>query len=479
MKMEFDVVVRGGTVVTASDTFRADVGVRAGRIAAIAEDLRGTTTIDAGGLLVMPGGVDTHVHIDQPGGDGSLTADDFETGTRSAACGGTTTIMPFAFQFRGRGLRETVDAYRAKADGKALIDFAIHPIIADPTVQVLGQELPALIRDGYTSFKVYMTYDDLKLDDRQMLDVLAMARREGALTMIHAENADCISWLTARLAAFGRTAPRFHCSSRPMPVEREATSRAIALAELLDVPILIVHVSGREAIEEIRRAQARGLRVYAETCPQYLCLTQDDLAKEGFFGAMCVCSPPPRDKINQDAVWNALAEGVFQVVSSDHCPYRFEDPKGKMIAGPNAPFWKIPNGIPGVETRMPLLFDGVAKGRITLQQFVALTATTPAKMYGLHPRKGTIAIGADADIVLWDPTREVTIRNDALHHDVDYTPYEGQRVTGWPVHVLSRGEIVVRDGEPAAKPGRGAFQRCDKSAMAKPRGRPAIDADLL
>jgi dihydropyrimidinase len=343
---------------------------------------------------------------------------------------------------------------------------------------VLGQELPALIRDGYTSFKVYMTYDDLRLNDRQMLDVLAMARREGALTMIHAENSDCISWLTARLAASGRTAPRFHCTSRPMPVEREATGRAIALAELLDVPILIVHVSGREAIEEIRRARARGLKVYGETCPQYLFLTQEDLAKEGFYGAMCVCSPPPRDKANQDAVWDALAQGVFQVISSDHCPYRFDDPKGKMIAGPNAPFWKIPNGIPGIETRMPLLFHGVSTGRITLQQFVQLTATAPARMYGLHPRKGTIAVGADADLALWDPGREVTIRNDRLHHNVDYTPFEGRTVKGWPIQVLSRGEVVVRDGEPVARPGRGAFLRCDRPETARPLGRAVVDEAL-
>ena len=477
--MDFDLVVRGGTIATASDTYRADIGIADGRILAIADTLSAAHVVEADGLLVLPGGIDGHVHIEQPGTDGSMTADDFESGTRAAACGGTTTIMPFALQTAGRSMRETTDAYRRRADGKAMVDYAIHLIVADPTAAVIGQELPALIRDGYTSFKVYMTYDDLKLNDRQMLDVLALARREGAMTMIHAENADCISWLTARLAAAGKTAPRFHCTSRPMPVEREATHRAVSLAELLDVPMLLVHVSGREAVAEIRRAQARGLKVYAETCPQYLFLAEDDLATAGFRGAMAVCSPPPRERANQEAIWDALASGVFQVFSSDHSPYRYDDTRGKMVAGPNAPFWKIPNGVPGIETRMPLLFDGVSKGRITLQQFVALTATNPARIYGLTGRKGTIAIGADADLGLWDPNCERTIRNAELHHDVDYTPYEGITVKGWPVHVLSRGEFVVRDGKPVGRKGRGRFLPCDPPDAARPRGVRALPADLF
>jgi dihydropyrimidinase len=477
--MDFDLVVRGGTVVTASDAYRADIGISGGRIVAIAEDLRAARSIDAGGLLVLPGGVDSHVHIEQAGADGSMTADDFESGTRAAACGGTTTIMPFAMQTAGCSLRETTDAYRRRADGKACIDYAIHLIVADPSRGVVGQELPALIDDGYTSFKIYMTYDDLRLDDGQILDVLALARREGAMTMIHAENADCISWLTARLAAAGKTAPRFHCAARPMPVEREATHRAVSLAELLDVPMLIVHVSGREAVEEIRRAQARGLRVYAETCPQYLFLAEDDLALAGFRGAMAVCSPPPRERGNQEAIWDALAAGVFQVVSSDHSPFRYDDPKGKMVAGPDAPFWKIPNGVPGIETRLPLLFDGVSKGRITLQQFVALTAANPARIYGLSGRKGAIAIGADADIALWDPAAERTIRNADLHHAVDYTPYEGIAVRGWPVHVLARGETVMRDGTPVDRRGHGRFLRCDRPEAARPRGVAVLPGGLV
>ena len=458
---DFDLVIRNGTVATAADVSRCDVGIKAGKIAALAERLNGGAEIDAGGKLVLPGGVDAHCHFDQPTGDGSQMADDFRSGSISAACGGTTTIIPFAAQAKGQSLRAAVDDYHRRAAGKAVIDYAFHLIISDPSPQVIGQELPALLADGYTSFKIYMTYDDLKLDDRQILDVLEFARREGAMAMIHAENSDCIAWLTEKLEAAGRTAPRYHATSRPPPVEREATHRAITLAELIDVPVLIVHVSGREAIEQIRWAQGRGLKIFAETCPQYLFLSEEDLDKPGFEGAKCVCSPPPRGKDNQKYVWEGLTGGVFQVFSSDHAPFRFDTPTGKRNAGTEAPFRAVPNGIPGVETRLPLLFsEGVMAGRLPLERFVALTATNPAKIYGLHPRKGTIAVGADADLVLWDPERAVTLTNAMLHHNVDYTPYEGMRLTGWPVLTVSRGEVVCRDGVPAGAQGRGQFLPC-------------------
>ena len=325
---------------------------------------------------------------------------------------------------------------------------------------MLGQELPALIRDGYTSFKIYMTYDSLKLSDRQILDVLALARAEQALVMIHAENADCIGWLTERLERAGDVAPKFHAAARPAVVEREATHRAIALAELVDTDILIVHVSGAEAIEQIRWARSRGLRIYAETCPQYLFLTAADLDRPGFEGAKCVCSPPPRDRASQKAVWDGLRDGLFQVFSSDHAPFRYADPRGKNVAGARSRFSCIPNGIPGLETRLPLLFSaGVGQGRIDLCEFVALTATNPAKMYGLYPRKGSIAIGADADLAIWDAGREVTISNALLHHDVDYTLYEGMRVVGWPVATVARGDLVWSEGRFAAEQGRGQFLR--------------------
>jgi dihydropyrimidinase len=465
---DFDLVIRNGTVATSADRFVCDLGIRGGRIAALGQDLGpAAQVIDATGRLVLPGGVDGHCHLDQPMGDGSQMADDFYSGTVSAACGGTTTVLPFACQTKGASLRAAVEDYHERARGKAVIDYGFHLIVSDPTEQVLGQELPALIHDGYTSFKVYMTYDDLKLDDRQMLEVLALARREGAMVMVHAENADCIAWLTERLERAGKTAPKYHAASRPAVVEREATHRAVSLAEVADVPILIVHISGREAVAQIGAAKARGLRIYAETCPQYLFLTAEDLDLDGFEGAKCICSPPPRDRDNQQVIWTGLETGLFDIFSSDHAPFRLNDPKGKMIAGPDAPFAKVPNGIPGLETRLPLLFsEGVGAGRLELTKFVALTATNPARLYGLYPRKGTIAVGADADVAIWNPERRVTITNDLLHHDVDYTPYEGMTVTGWPEIVLSRGEVVVNDGQVLAAKGRGEFLSCERPTPA-------------
>ncbi len=464
----FDLVIRGGTVATAADVVRCDIGVSQGRIAALASDLpRGKNEIDAEALIVAPGGVDGHCHMDQPMPAPMKMADDFASGTLSAACGGTTTVIPFAAQVKGQSIAAALEDYHARADARAYVDYAFHLIVTDPTEQVLA-ELPRFIRSGYTSFKMYMTYDDLKLNDRQILDVLALARREGAMPMIHAENADCIAWLTDVLERAGHIAPRYHADSRPRVVEREATHRAISLAELVDVPLLIVHVSGAEAMEQIRWAQSRGLRVYGETCPQYLFLTEEHLAGEGYEGAKCVCSPPPRDKANQQAIWQGIASGVFQVFSSDHAPFGYEDPQGKKLGGKTVPFRYIPNGIPGIETRLPLLFsEGVGKGRIDLQTFVALTSTNPAKIYGLYPRKGTIAVGADADLTLWDPQREVTVTNSALHHNVDYTPYEGMRLKGWPKITVSRGEIVFADGRADAARGRGQFLACALPQAAK------------
>jgi len=467
---DFDLIVRNGTVVTASDTTRCDIGVRGGKIVALAERLDGAArVIDASGRHVLPGGVDGHCHLDQPMSDGSRMADDFATGTVAAACGGTTTVIPFACQAKGDSLIAAVEDYHRRADGKALIDYAFHLIVTDPSPRVLREELPHLIAEGYTSFKIYMTYDDLKLNDRQILEVLALARREGAMVMVHAENSDCIAWLTEVLESAGHTAPAFHATSRPMAVEREATHRAIALSELADVPVLIVHVSGREAVEQIQWAQNRGLRVYAETCPQYLYLTAEHLATPGFDGAKCICSPPPRDAANQEVIWDALASGVFQVFSSDHAPFRYDDPQGKMVKGKSAAFRYVPNGVPGIETRLPLLFEGVAQQRITINQFVALTATNAAKTYGLYPRKGTIAVGSDADLAIWDTQREVTISNALLHHNVDYTPYEGIAVRGWPETVISRGEIVAQHGVPAGAAGRGIFLPCARPDAARPK----------
>ena len=470
---EFDLVIRGGRIATASETFDADIGVRGGRIAALGAGLgRGAQEIDAAGRWVLPGGIDSHCHIAQLSSSGVMTADDFATGSTSAACGGTTTIIPFAAQHRGNSLRQVVQEYHARADGRSLVDYAFHLIVSDPTEQVLGQELPALIRDGYTSFKIYTTYDALKLSDRQVLDVMALARREGAMMMVHAENHDIIAWLSEKLVQAGRRQPSSHAIAHHPIAESEATNRVIALAELLDVPVLFVHVSAKEAIDQIRAAQARGFKIYGETCPQYLFLTADMMDAPGDEGAKCMCSPPPRDKANQEFVWQGLRGGVFEVFSSDHAPYRFEGPDGKKAGMAAGGFKKVPNGIPGLEIRLASLFSaGVLNDIISINQFVALTSTNHAKMYGLYPRKGTIAVGADADICIWDSTTERTITQSELHDAMDYTPYEGMKMRGWPVVVLSRGEVVSRDGKPVGRLGRGEFLRCEKPDPARPRGR--------
>ena len=475
---DLDLVIRGGTVVTASDVAQCDVGVRDGRIVALAAELpKSAREIDARGKLVLPGGIDSHCHIEQKSSFGVQSADDFYSGTVSAAFGGTTTIIPFAAQYKGQSLRAVVEEYHECAGPKAVVDYAFHLIISDPTEQVLGQELPALIRDGYTSFKVYMTYELLRLDDFQMLEVLELARREGAMVMVHAENHDVIRWFSQRLLAGGHRLPKYHAVSHPRIAEGEATHRAINLAELLDVPLLVVHVSAIEAIAAIRDAQHRGLKIYGETCPQYLFLTARDLDRDGMEGAMYCCSPPPRDEAAQAAVWQGLKDGTFEVFSSDHAPYRFDE-TGKLAKGPNAPFKDIANGVPGLELRLPLLFsEGVGQGRLDINQFVALTATNAAKLYGLYPRKGSIVVGADADIAIWDPEREVTVTAEMIHDNVGYTPYEGRKLKGWPETVLSRGRVAIADGELRVDKGSGAFLRCAQPAAARALGRITPEMD--
>lgn len=468
--MAYDLVIANGTVATASDTFRADVAIRDGRIVALGHDLGSAAkeVVDVTGLLVLPGGIDSHVHLAQRSAPGIVMADDFESGTRSAAFGGNTTIMPFCQQQKGESLRAAVQDYHKLADGKCHVDVSFHLIISDPAEQVLGQELPALVEDGYTSFKIFMTYEGLALNDREILETLDVARNTGALVMIHAENYDAIRYLTDKLEREGKTAPYYHAVSRPIPVEREATHRAISLAELIDVPVMIVHVSNREAMEEIRRAQQRGLKVMGETCPQYLVLTADDLQGLNMEGAKYVCSPPPRDRASQEACWQGLQQGVFSVFSSDHCPFFYDSEAGKLIPKGRTSFRWVPNGIPGVAARLPILFsEGVVKGRIDLNRFVALSATNHAKTYGLYPRKGTIAVGADADIALWDPDRKLTLTHAMLHDGTDYTPYEGMEITGWPVSTLVRGRFVVRDGELVGAPGLGTYLPREKPGLAK------------
>ncbi len=498
----FDTIIRHGTVATASDTFKADVGIKNGRIVAIGEALTDADeVVDASGKLVLPGGIDSHVHIAQPSGPGIVMADDFASATRAAAFGGNSFVMPYCLQPKGAPLREALKDYHALAEGQCYVDHSFHCIVSDPTENVLGQELPALIADGYSSIKVFMTYDDLVLSDRQILEVLSVARTSGALVQIHAENYDAIRFLTDRLEQAGNTAPHFHGTSRPIVVEREATHRAISLAELIDVPIVIVHTDARgvqdvlrtlegeiltpmlqwfvaldhqyrdesltirqfgemgveAAMEEIQRAQMRGLKIKGETCPQYLVLTEDDMKGLGMEGAKYVCSPPPRDRESQEACWEGLQQGIFTLFSSDHCPFRYQDEAGKLNPKGRTSFRWVPNGIPGIETRLPILFsEGVSKGRITLNQFVALTATNHAKTYSL-PRKGSIAIGYDADIAIWDPERRRVLLQADLHHGADYTPYEGMDITGWPVSTMVRGRFIVRDGTLVGREGDGQY----------------------
>ncbi len=468
--MAFDTIFRGGTIATASDTFSCDVGISGGKITALGANLGDAKeVVNASGLLVLPGGIDSHVHIAQPSGPGIVMADDFASATRSAAFGGNTMVLPFAMQQKGESLREVVKNYHAKADGQCYIDVSFHLIIADATDSVLGQELPALVNDGYTSFKVFMTYEGLALSDMEMLKVMSVARETGALVMVHAENYDAIRFLTDRLEQAGKTGTKYHGASRPIAVEREATHRAISLSEIIDVPIMIVHVSNREAMEEIARARRRGLKIYGETCPQYLLLTESDLDGLNMEGEKYVCSPPPRDKASQAACWEGLQQGIFSLFSSDHCPFRYDDPQGKLVPKGKTSFRWVPNGIPGVETRLPILFsEGVSKGRISLNEFVALTSTNHAKTYGLYPKKGTIAVGCDADIAIWDPKRKETISQSLMHGGTDYTPYEGLAVTGWPVSTMVRGTFVVRDGKLTGKLGGGDYVAREKSELAKP-----------
>jgi dihydropyrimidinase len=466
----FDLVVRGGTVVTASDSMRADVGIRAGRVAALADSLPAEgRVIDAGGLLVMPGGVDTHCHIEQLEANGTVHEDSFVTASASAFAGGTTSAICFASQFKGHPIGPTLDDYRRRARA-AMLDYSLHQIITDPTDEVVQKELPAIVAAGIRSFKIFMTYDPLHVDDAQVLRVLAAAKRLGAMVAVHCENYAAIGFMTDALLRAGMTAPKYHAWSRPPVVEREATYRAIALAELVDTPIQVFHVSCAEVAEEIARAKARGLKVWGETCPQYLALTDAHMDRPGVEGAKFMCSPAPRGAEEHERMWGMIRRGVLDVISSDHCGYSYEGSAGKGQNGRDVPFRDIPNGIPGLAARLPIVFsEGVSKGRISPNEFVALTATNPARLYGLSG-KGTLAIGADADLVLWDPARKVTLTNALMHHAIDYTPYEGMEVTGWPVATIRRGAVVMQDGAVQAEPGSGKFLARGPYPLTAPRG---------
>lgn len=469
---ELDLVVRGGTVATATAVVPADVGIRGERVVALGTGLPpGRREIDAADRLVLPGGVDSHCHIEQLTASGLMNADTFETATGSAALGGTTTVIPFAAQHAGMSLARVVEDYHAAAARGALVDYAFHMILCDPRPEVLAEELPPLARSGHGSLKVFLTYDRLRVEDEQFLDVLEAARRHGLMVCVHAENHGMITWMGRRLLEGGYRAPLYHVPSHPRLGEVEAIGRAIACAALVDQPLMIFHVSTAEGAAVIHRARGEGRKVWGETCTQYLVLTADDLDKPGFEGAKALCSPAPRSRADQAALWEAIRLGTLGNVTSDHAPTRYDGPDGKTAVGLDAPFTEIPNGVPGLAARMPILFsEGVAKGRITLPQFVAITATNAAKLFGLHPRKGTIAVGADADLAVWDPGRKVTITNALLQDANDHTPYEGLEFTGWPETTLVRGVPVAEGGRVVAPPGHGQWLPRGHYELIRPRG---------
>ncbi len=456
MRSGMDLVIHDGKVVTPDGVITGDVGVRDGRIVSVGAPVsEAEQRISAKGKWVMPGGVDPHAHIEQMSGMGQWNADTFETATRSAAMGGTTSVISFAAQARGQPLSRTVSDYAARARRGAMIDYAFHITLTDTEVAGFDSQLAELIGAGHRSLKVFTTYN-IQLSDAQLLRIMRQARNNGALVCVHAENDAIIAQARADLIRAGHLSPRDHARSRPRMAEIEAVHRICRFAEHLDQPVMLFHISTREGAAEVAAAQARGAPVWAETCTHYLFMTEAVLDKPGIEGAKWMCSPPQRTEQDQEALWAALLTGPLCLVSSDHAPYRFDE-TGKLSAGPTPGFHEIANGLPGLETRLPLLFNEmVTKGRGGPEAFVQLTSSTPARVYGLT-RKGAIAEGMDADIVIWDPEVTVTYGADDLHDNVGYNPWEGYSVTGWPERVFLRGQPLVEGGVFLGTPGCGAW----------------------
>jgi dihydropyrimidinase len=463
------VLIRNGTVLTEAGRAAAAVFVEDGVITRVGQGLppQADTVLDASGLYVMPGGIDAHTHLDMPSGDITST-DDFETGTIAAAHGGTTTIIDFATPEPGERLRTAVDTWMAKAEGKAVIDYGFHVVVREFDAGTAAEMRDLAGREGVTSFKMFMAYPGrLMADDAAIFRALLQTRREGGLVMIHAENGAAIEVLIAESLRRGDTAPKFHALTRPPRAEGEAAGRAIALAEMAGAPVFIVHLSCAEALEAVRAGRERGVAVFAETCPQYLCLSDAEYERAGFEAAKFVMSPPLRAAPHQDALWRGIAARELDTVGTDHCPFGLNHPPHKRRGLDD--FSKIPNGAPGIETRLALLWDaGVRTGRITPERFVDIAAAAPARIFGLWPRKGTIAEGSDADIVLWNPVKTATLSASSHHMRVDYSLYEGRPVTGAAETVLSRGEIIVDRGAFLGRRGRGRFLERAAAGAASP-----------
>jgi len=458
-------LITNGRIITASDDYVADVYCENGTVTAIGRDLpahryQAERTIDATGKYVLPGGIDVHTHLDMPFG-GSQSSDDFETGTIAAAFGGTTCLVDFAIQYRGQTMRHALDEWMRKAGGKAVIDYSFHMIVTELADAGLA-DMDRMVRDeGITSFKLFMAYPGVfMVDDATIFRALRQTGDNGGLICMHAENGGVIDELVKEALRKGQKAPKYHALTRPPTAEGEATGRAIALAEMAGVPIYIVHLSAAHALEKVKQARDMGLPAFAETCPQYLFLSYDNYEEPGFDGAKYVMSPPLREKWHQDVLWKGLAKNDLQVISTDHCPFCMQEQKelGKDD------FSKIPNGAPGIETRLTLVHDGgVRTGRVTLNRFVELCSTTPAKMFGLFPRKGTIAVGSDADIVVFDPKASQTLGVKTLHMRVDYNPYEGRVVQGTPSAVVANGQVIIDGGKFVGKKGAGRFLKREAS----------------
>jgi dihydropyrimidinase len=450
------ILIRNGTVVTAESTFPADILVDGEKIKEVRQGIpqyAGDTVLDASGLLLLPGGIDAHTHLDMPFG-GTTSSDDFETGTRAAAFGGTTTIVDFAIQARGTRMRDALDTWWKKAEHKACIDYGLHMIVTDLGGAGL-EDMDDMVREGVASFKLFMAYPNvLMVDDATIFRALSQTAKNGALICMHAENGGVIDVIVQRALAEGKTAPIYHALTRPTTAEAEAVHRAIALSEMAGAPVYIVHLSSEDALNEVREARDRGVKAFAETCPQYLLLSIEELERPNFEGAKYVFTPPLREKKNLGKLWDGLKHDHLQVVSTDHCPFCFEDQK---ILGKDD-FTKIPNGGPGIENRLQLIHHhGVNQGKLTINRFVELVSTTPARIFGMYPRKGVLAPGSDADIVLWDPTASHTISAKTHHMRVDYSMFEGFEVKGNVRTVMSRGEVIIDNGKFLGKAGRGQY----------------------